>query len=113
MPFHFYLVPLMDQPNVASIFYGPVLLAAEESAPRTDWRPVTLDARDISKSIKGDPATLRFTIGDAALKPFFETYGIPLTLTRRLPATLDQVSGMIVLDLSALRAGLEGPTTRV
>ena len=45
MPFHFYLVPVVDQPNVASIFYGPVLLAAEESGPRTDWRPVTLDAR--------------------------------------------------------------------
>ncbi len=30
MPFHFYLAPVMDQPNVASLFYGPVLLAAEE-----------------------------------------------------------------------------------
>ena len=75
MPFHFYLVPVADQPNVASIFYGPVLLAAEESAPRTDWRQVTLDARDIGKSIAGDPATLRFTIDGAAFKPFYETYG--------------------------------------
>ena len=62
MPFDFHLDPVMDQPNVASIFYGPVLLAAEESGPRTDWRPVTLDASDIAKSITGDPATLRFTI---------------------------------------------------
>ena len=35
MPFGFYLEPVMDQPNVASLFYGPVLLAAEESGPRT------------------------------------------------------------------------------
>jgi DUF1680 family protein len=75
MPFQFYLDPVMDQPNVASLFYGPVLLAAEESGARTDWRPVTLDATDISKSITGDPATLRFTIGDATFKPFYETYG--------------------------------------
>ncbi len=75
MPFDFHLDPVMDQPNVASILYGPVLLAAEESGPRTDWRRVTLDATDIAKSIAGDPATLRFKIGDATLKPFYETYG--------------------------------------
>jgi DUF1680 family protein len=75
MPFGFSLDPVMDQPNVASIFYGPVLLAAEESGPRTDWRQVTLDAADIGKSIAGDPATLRFTAGDAVLKPFYESYG--------------------------------------
>jgi DUF1680 family protein len=75
MPFPFYLDHVVDQPNVASLFYGPVLLAAEESGPRTDWRTVTLDAGDIGTSITGDPATLRFSIGDVAFKPFFETYG--------------------------------------
>ena len=75
MPFGFHLDRLVDQPNVASIFYGPVLLAAEESGPRTDWRQVTLDAADIGKSIAGDPATLRFSLDGAALKPFYETYG--------------------------------------
>ena len=75
MPFHFYMEEVVDQPNVASIFYGPVLLAAEEAGPRTDWRNVVLDRADIGKSIKGDPATLRFTVGDATLKPFYETYG--------------------------------------
>ena len=86
MPFDFYLDPVMDQPNVASILYGPVLLAAEESGPRTDWRQVTLDATDVGKSIGGDPATLRFKIGDAALKPFYETYGrnsVYLHVTRK------------------------------
>jgi len=75
MPFHFYLDPVVDQPNIASIFYGPVLLAAEEAGPRTDWRPVTLDARDIGKSITGDPGTLRFRNDGVAFKPFYETYG--------------------------------------
>ncbi|MBK9138091.1 MAG: glycoside hydrolase family 127 protein [Verrucomicrobia bacterium] len=75
MPFSFHLHRLMDQPNLASLFYGPVLLAAEEPQPRTDWRPVVLDAVDLERSIAGDPKTLRFTVGDACFRPFFETYG--------------------------------------
>jgi uncharacterized protein len=75
MPLGFSLDHVVDQPNVASIFYGPVLLAAEESGPRTDWRQVTLDAADIGMSIGGDPATLRFSIDGVTLKPFYETYG--------------------------------------
>ena len=75
MPFSFYLDDVVDQPNVASVFYGPVLLAAEESGPRTDWRRITLDARDIARSITGDPAALRFTIDGATFKPFYETFG--------------------------------------
>jgi len=74
MPLDFRLSPIMDQPNIAAIFYGPVLLAAEESAPREQWRPVTLNAADLGKSITGDPGTLRFSIGDVRLKPFFEMY---------------------------------------
>jgi len=75
MPFGFELDHVMDQPNVASIFYGPVLLAAEESASRSDWRQVTLDASDLGKSITGDQASLRFTIDGTTLKPFHESYG--------------------------------------
>jgi uncharacterized protein len=52
-----------------------VLLAAEESGPRNDWRPITLDEGDIAKSVTGDPATLRFRIDGVPFKPFFETYG--------------------------------------
>jgi uncharacterized protein len=74
MPFCFYLDPVMDRPNVASIFYGPILLAAEENGPRTDWRSVALDLGDIGKSIAGDPGTLRFKIEDVAFKPFYESY---------------------------------------
>ncbi|MFA6126172.1 MAG: beta-L-arabinofuranosidase domain-containing protein [Bacteroidales bacterium] len=75
MPFKFYLEPVMDQQNIASLFFGPVLLAAQEPEPRIDWRKVTLNAEDISKSISGDPDQLQFTIDGVAFKPFYETYG--------------------------------------
>ena len=74
MPFSFYLEPLMDQPNVAALFYGPVLLAAQEDGDRTDWRKVNLDTEDIEKSVTGDPTTLRFLIDGAEFRPFFESY---------------------------------------
>ncbi|RZJ83127.1 MAG: hypothetical protein EOO20_23360, partial [Chryseobacterium sp.] len=67
--------PVMDQQNVASLFYGPILLAAQEPEARKDWRKITLDANDISKSIKGNPEKLQFTIGNAVFKPFYNTYG--------------------------------------
>ncbi|KLT64477.1 beta-L-arabinofuranosidase domain-containing protein [Pedobacter sp. BMA] len=75
MPFQFHLDPVMDQQNIASLFYGPILLAAQEPEPRKEWRKITFDAADISKSISGDPKTLNFNVGDVAFKPFYETYG--------------------------------------
>ncbi|RAV98100.1 beta-L-arabinofuranosidase domain-containing protein [Pseudochryseolinea flava] len=75
MPFHFYLDPIMDQPNIASLFYGPILLAAQEPDARNTWRQVTVDANDISKSIQGDPKQLQFTINGVTFLPFYETYG--------------------------------------
>ena len=75
MPFSFRLEPVMDMPNLASIFYGPVLLAVQEEGPLTAWRAVTLDAADISRSIEGNPADLHFTLDGLVLKPFFESYG--------------------------------------
>jgi len=75
MPFSFYLEPVMDQQNIASLFYGPVLLAAQESGPRTEWRRITLDAKDISKSVSGDPGKLEFTINGVEFRPFYDTYG--------------------------------------
>jgi len=75
MPFAFHLDPVMDQPNIASLFYGPILLAAQEPEARKDWRKITLDAEDIGKTIKGDPSRLEFTVDDAVFKPFYETYG--------------------------------------
>lgn len=75
MPFQFHLDPVMDQQNIASLFYGPILLAAQEPAARKEWRKVTLDAADISKSIKGDPQQLQFSIDEVVFKPFYESYG--------------------------------------
>ncbi len=75
MPFHFYLEPVMDQQNIASLFYGPILLAAQESQPLSEWRKVTLNLEDISQSITGDPETLEFNIDGVVYKPFYESYG--------------------------------------
>jgi Uncharacterized protein conserved in bacteria len=75
MPFRFHLDPVMDQQNIASLFYGPILLAAQETEARKEWRKVNLNAEDIGKSIKGDPEQLQFTIDDVVFKPFYETYG--------------------------------------
>jgi DUF1680 family protein len=75
MPFKFYLEPLMDQQNIASLFYGPVLLAAQETEPINEWRKVTLNASDISKSISGDKEQLLFNIDGVLFKPFYDTFG--------------------------------------
>ncbi len=75
LPFGFRLSPVMDQPNLASLFYGPVLLAAQESGARANWRPITLHQEDLGKSITGDPRTLRFQAADVEFKPFYEAYG--------------------------------------
>jgi len=75
MPFQFHLDPVMDQQNIASLFYGPILLVAQETEPRNEWRKVTLDAEDIGKTIKGDPKALEFIIDGVVYKPFYETYG--------------------------------------
>ena len=74
IPMDFTLSPLMDQPNIASIFYGPILLAAEESESRSEFRAVSLNADDLSQSMTGDPGTLRFETNGVNLMPFYEMY---------------------------------------
>ncbi len=75
LPMSFRLSRVMDQPNIASIFYGPVLLAVEESRPLSEWRKVQLDPRDVGRSIEGDTSSLHFRLEGLQLKPFFEMYG--------------------------------------
>jgi hypothetical protein len=53
--------------------------------------------------------THRKRVSSVRAKQFFDAYGLPLTQTRRLPATLDREDGMIVLDLSELRQQPERP----
>jgi len=75
MPFQFHLDPVMDQQNIASLFYGPILLVAQEPEPRTDWRKVTLNKDDLGKTIESSPRELEFIIDGIVFKPFYETYG--------------------------------------
>ncbi len=75
MPFQFHLEPVMDQQNIASIFYGPILLAAQEKESLNEWRQIKLNAKDISKSITGDTEKLEFKIDGIDFKPFYATYG--------------------------------------
>lgn len=75
MPFSFYLDPVMDQPNIASLFYGPILLAAQEQEARKDWRKVNLNATDLGKGISGDRKNLQFSIDGVTFKPFYESFG--------------------------------------
>ena len=75
MPFEFHLDPVMDQENIASLFYGPVLLAAQETEPMKEWRKVTLDTKNIGKSIQTESGNLEFSIDGVLFKPFYETYG--------------------------------------
>ena len=75
MPFGFHLKPILDQPNIASLFYGPVLLAAQETEPLTEFRKIKLDARDLGKTITGNPKALEFEIDGTLFRPFYDTYG--------------------------------------
>ncbi|MFD2598728.1 beta-L-arabinofuranosidase domain-containing protein [Sphingobacterium corticis] len=75
LPFQFRLEPVMDQQNIASLFYGPVLLAAQEPEARKDWRPITLHAKELGNTITGDPQALQFNIDGVEFKPFYESYG--------------------------------------
>ncbi|MCH7415438.1 glycoside hydrolase family 127 protein [Belliella sp. R4-6] len=74
MPFHFYLDPIMDQQNIASLFYGPVLLAAQEPEARKDWRKITLDVNDIGNTINKTDKPLEFIIDGVVFKPFYDSY---------------------------------------
>ena len=97
MPFHFYLSRVMDQPNIATIFDGPVLLAFQESSVNTsNWRAMTLQAADAFgqslSGITGDPGSLTFTSNGLTLKPFYLSYGrysvytnVALNLTNNPP----------------------------
>ncbi len=72
LPFPFHWNRVMDRPDLASLFYGPVLLAVEEAEPLSEWRRIARDERDIPDAVQGDPDALRFELDGLNLKPFFE-----------------------------------------
>jgi DUF1680 family protein len=75
VPLDFWLSPVVDRPQLASIFYGPVLLAAQEAGARDTWRPITLNEADLSRAFTGDASTLRFSSGEVEFRPFYESFG--------------------------------------
>lgn len=75
LPFTFRLEPLMDQANIASLFYGPVLLAAQESGNLDEWRKITLNAWDLGQTInRSKQVPLEFDIDGIQFKPFYKSY---------------------------------------
>ncbi|KYP13184.1 beta-L-arabinofuranosidase domain-containing protein, partial [Flavihumibacter sp. CACIAM 22H1] len=75
MPFNFWLDPVIDQQNIASLFYGPILLAAQETAPGKEWRKIRLPVKEPGKNIKATPSSLEFYLDGILFKPFYNTYG--------------------------------------
>ena len=75
LPMEFRLEPLMDNPNIASLFYGPILLAAQEGDERSDWRTLTLNPENIGANIQGNAYHLQFQLDEVELLPFYMTYG--------------------------------------
>ena len=75
MPFGFHLSRVMDQQNIASVMYGPIVLAAQETVALPAYRAVLLNLTDMAKSVTGDPSKLEFKVGDVLFKPFYESYG--------------------------------------
>ena len=72
IPMGFHLFRTMNQPNIASVFYGPVLLACNETASSNVYRPITLNGADLSLSFNGDPSKLEFTSNDRSFKPLYD-----------------------------------------
>jgi DUF1680 family protein len=72
MPMDFHLYETMNQPNIASIFYGPIVMAGTETAALTTYRPITLDAENLANSITGDASSLRFTTNGRSLQPLYD-----------------------------------------
>lgn len=75
LPMEFRLEPLMDNPQIASLFYGPILLAAQEDQELQDWRTLTVDVRNLGSNLKGDSEGLQFQMDKVELLPFYNTYG--------------------------------------
>ncbi len=72
LPFPFHWHRVMDRPDLASLFYGPVLLAVEETGPLPDWRRIARTEQEIRAAIQGQPGSLLFELDGLKLKPFFE-----------------------------------------
>ncbi|MDA8686402.1 glycoside hydrolase family 127 protein [Robiginitalea sp.] len=75
LPMEFRLEPLMDNPNIASLFYGPILLAAQENETLADWHSLKLNPTNIGSKVDGDAEILEFQVDGTELLPFYKIYG--------------------------------------
>ncbi|MDR0670844.1 MAG: glycoside hydrolase family 127 protein [Oscillospiraceae bacterium] len=83
IPMDFHIFETINRPNIASVLYGPIVLAASETAVQPTFRKVTLDGADLSNSIAIDPSTLTAQTNGVTLKPLY-TYN-----TQRYSTYLD------------------------
>jgi DUF1680 family protein len=75
IPFGFRLEPLMDQPEISSVFYGPILLAAEEDAKLESWRSLNVNPNHLENGFQGHSESLEFSKDGIEFKPFYDSYG--------------------------------------
>jgi DUF1680 family protein len=71
VPMDFHIFETINRPNIASVLYGPLVLAASETAVQPTFRKVTLDGSDLSNSITIDPSTMTAQTNGVTLRPLY------------------------------------------
>ena len=66
---------MLFRSNIASLFYGPILLAAQEEKSLNEWRKINLNPQNLSESIIGNYKELEFMINGIKFLPFYESFG--------------------------------------
>lgn len=75
LPFGFRIELLMDQPEICSLFYGPILLAAQEEEKLDSWRSLKVNPNHLENGFQGHSESLEFSKDGLEFKPFYESYG--------------------------------------
>lgn len=75
MPFGFSVEKTPDNADIASILYGPVVLAGDSS--RGSYISLSLSTQDLSQSIVSAGASLRFSVDGLDLMPFYDAQNTP------------------------------------
>ena len=71
-PYSFRLETTPDDPNMGSIFYGPLLMVGKDN--RTDFIPLELDKENLDRSFNATENPLHFNTNDITLVPMYEAY---------------------------------------
>ncbi len=75
MPFSFRIERTPDDPAIASILYGPLVMVGKSEAQ--DYIELALDAMDISRSFESTKDPLTFITNGTTLVPNYTAYDIP------------------------------------